>query len=200
MRRTEFSTDPQLVNIVATELPDVLVIEPRVFRDDRGFFVESFHDERFREAGLPIRFRQDSHSRSKRRVLRGLHYQLEHPQGKLITCVHGSVFDVAVDIRVGSPTFGRWTGATLSADEPRYIWIPPGFAHGFCALSDVADVTYKCTEIYYAEDDRGVLWNDPSIGIQWPISDVLLSPKDRRHAPLDPTRGDLPTYGEPASR
>lgn len=174
------------------------MIEPRVFRDDRGFFMETFHDDRFREAGLPVRFRQDNHSRSNLNVLRGLHYQLEHPQGKLVTCVYGTVFDVAVDIRVGSPTFGRWTGVTLSADAPRCMWIPPGFAHGFCALSAVADVTYKCTDVYHAEDDRGVLWNDPTIGIQWPIRDVLLSPKDQRHAPLDPTRRDLPSYSQPA--
>jgi dTDP-4-dehydrorhamnose 3,5-epimerase len=185
------------VNIVATDLPEVLVIEPRVFRDDRGFFVESFHDERFTQAGLPARFRQDNHSRSVRNVLRGLHYQLEHPQGKLVTCMQGVVFDVAVDVRVGSPTFGRWTGITLSGDEPRFVWIPAGFAHGFCALSDVADVTYKCTTVYQADDDRGVLWNDPAIGIQWPVSEPLLSPKDRRNAPLDRGRGDLPRYGEP---
>jgi dTDP-4-dehydrorhamnose 3,5-epimerase len=184
------------VNIVATDLPGLCVIEPKVFHDDRGFFVESFHDEHFAEAGLPAIFRQDNHSRSRRNVLRGLHYQLRYPQGKLVTCVHGEVFDVAVDIRVGSPTFGQWTGLTLRADEPRYVWIPPGFAHGYCALSEVADVTYKCTDIYHADDDHGVLWNDPSIGIRWPIAEPLLSPKDQRHMPLDRSRDDLPSYNQ----
>jgi dTDP-4-dehydrorhamnose 3,5-epimerase len=182
------------VNIVATDLPGVLVIEPKVFRDDRGFFLETFHDTRFALAGLPAIFRQDNHSRSTQNVLRGLHYQLSHPQGKLVTCLHGEVFDVAVDIRVGSPTFGRWAGVTLRADEPRHVWIPAGFAHGFCALSDVADVTYKCTDVYHADDDRGVLWNDPSIAIRWPIANPLLSPKDQQHPLLDPSRDDLPYY------
>ena len=182
------------MNIVATDLPDVLVIEPRVFRDERGFFLEAFHDERFAQSGLPVRFRQDNHSRSRRNVVRGLHYQLRHPQGKLVTCVLGEVFDVAVDIRVGSPTFGRWTGITLRGDEPRYVWIPAGFAHGFCALSDVADVTYKCTDVYHADDDRGVLWNDPAIGIPWPIDDALISPKDQRNPALEWAHDALPLY------
>jgi dTDP-4-dehydrorhamnose 3,5-epimerase len=182
------------VNIVATELPGVVVIEPRIFRDDRGFFLESFHDERFAEAGLPSSFRQDNHSRSRRNVIRGLHYQLEHPQGKLVTCMFGEVFDVAVDIRVGSPTFGKWTGTMLRGDEPRYVWIPGGFAHGFCAVSAVADITYKCTDIHHPEDDRGILWNDPSIGVRWPVDDPLISPKDAGHRTLDRARGDLPAY------
>lgn len=185
------------MKVHATDLPDVVLIEPRVFRDDRGFFYESFNVERFAEHsgdGLPTAFVQDNHSRSTERVLRGLHYQLTQPQGKLITCVHGAIFDVAVDIRVGSPTFGRWTAVTLSADDPRYFWIPPGFAHGFCVLSPVADVIYKCTAVYSAADDRGVLWSDERIGIDWPVLDPITSEKDRRYARLDPSRPDLPRY------
>jgi dTDP-4-dehydrorhamnose 3,5-epimerase len=185
------------VRIEHTELPGVLVLEPRLFRDDRGFFYESFNTEvfaRHADAGLPAAFVQDNHSRSTERVLRGLHYQLERPQGKLVTCVHGAIFDVAVDIRVGSPTFGRWTGVTLSGDAPRYLWIPAGFAHGFCTLSPVADVIYKCTELYAPADEYGVRWSDPTIGITWPVRDPLLSPKDLRLAALDPARADLPRY------
>ena len=180
-----------------TELPDVLLIEPRVFRDDRGFFYESFNADRFAEHSvdaLPTVFVQDNHSRSTEGVLRGLHYQLTRPQGKLVTCVRGTIFDVAVDIRVGSPTFGRWTSATLSGDDPRYFWIPPGFAHGFCVLSPVAEVLYKCTAPYSAADDRGVLWSDERIAIDWPLRDPITSPKDRQYAGLDPSRPDLPRY------
>jgi len=184
------------MKIHETTLPEVLLLEPRVFRDERGFFLESFNDVRFGAHGLPTSFRQDNHSRSARDVLRGLHYQLRQPQGKLVTCVRGSIFDVAVDIRVGSPTFGRWAGVTLTDDEPRYLWVPPGFAHGFCTLSDVADVVYKCTDVYAADDDRGVRWNDPSIGIEWPILDPRLSDKDRQYEVLSASRPDLPRYSE----
>jgi len=182
-----------------TELPDVLLLEPRLFRDDRGFFYEAFNTEVFAthaDDGLPTQFVQDNHSRSAERVLRGLHYQLTRPQGKLVTCIRGTIFDVAVDVRVGSPTFGRWTAATLSGEEPRYLWIPPGFAHGFCVLSPVADVLYKCTATYSAADDRGVLWSDERIGIAWPVHDPITSSKDRQYAGLDPTRSDLPRYGQ----
>jgi dTDP-4-dehydrorhamnose 3,5-epimerase len=185
------------VRIERTELPGVLVIEPRLFRDDRGFFYESFNADVFArhvDIGLPTSFLQDNHSRSTERVLRGLHYQLDRPQGKLVTCVRGEIFDVAVDIRVGSPTFGRWMGLTLSGDAPRYVWIPAGFAHGFCTLSSVADVIYKCTDLYVPQDDRGVLWSDESIGISWPVRDPILSAKDQRYAGLDPSRADLPRY------
>ena len=180
-----------------TDLAEVLLLEPRVFRDERGFFYESFNADVFAAhaaEGLPTHFAQDNHSRSSERVLRGLHYQLTHPQGKLVTCTHGTIFDVAVDIRVGSPTFGRWTAVTLSGDEPRYLWIPPGFAHGFCVLSRVADVLYKCTEVYASTDDRGVLWSDERIGIAWPVRDPRTSPKDQQYAGLDPNRPDLPRY------
>jgi len=168
-----------------------------VFSDDRGFLYESFNVDVFAglaPEGLPTSFVQDNHSRSTERVLRGLHYQLQRPQGKLVTCVRGTIFDVAVDIRAGSPTFGRWTGVTLNGDAPRYVWIPAGFAHGFCALSPVVDVIYKCTELYVAEDDHGVLWSDERIGIAWPIRDPITSPKDQQYAGLDASRADLPRY------
>jgi len=182
------------MKIVKTTLPGVLVIEPRVFRDDRGFFLESFNRDRFEECGLPTEFRQDNHSHSVRGVLRGLHYQLRRPQGKLVSVIRGRVFDVAVDIRLGSPSFGRWFGTVLTDEEPRYLWIPPGFAHGFCTLSDVADFVYKCTDVYVGDDDRGVLWSDPSIGIEWPIANPMLSEKDQRMQPLAGARTDLPEY------
>ena len=182
------------MKIVPSSLPGVVVIEPRVFADERGFFLELFNDERFTSQGLPLLFRQDNHSRSVRGVLRGLHYQLERPQGKLVSVVHGEIYDVAVDVRVGSPSFGKWSGVTLHADTPRSVWIPPGFAHGFCVLSQSADVVYKCTELYHPEDERGVLWSDPGIAIDWPVAQPLVSDRDRRHAPLDLNRADLPAY------
>lgn len=184
------------MNVVETPLEGVLVLEPRVFRDDRGHFLETFNEERFASFGLPTHFRQDNHSRSRRGAIRGLHYQLRRPQGKLITVIRGAIFDVAVDIRVGSPTFGRWFGVKISDEEPRQLWIPPGFAHGFCALSDVVDVVYKCTDVYVPDDEGGVLWSDPAIGIDWPVRDPLLSPKDARFAGLDRARGDLPQYSK----
>ena len=177
-----------------TSLPGVRLIEPRVFRDRRGFFLESFNADRFAEHDLPVLFRQDNHSHSVKGVLRGLHYQLRHPQGKLVSVLQGQVFDVAVDIRRGSPTFGRWFGTVLSADTPRSIWIPPGFAHGFCTLSDTADFVYKCTEVYAADDDRGVLWSDAAIGIEWPLTAPTISDKDRTLPPLSLDRTDLPEY------
>jgi dTDP-4-dehydrorhamnose 3,5-epimerase len=185
------------MKLIPTPLPGVVLVEPRVFGDERGFFYESFNAPRFAEHGLPTEWKQDNHSRSRGGVLRGLHYQLHRPQGKLVTCVRGEVFDVAVDIRRGSPTFGHWTSVVLSGDKPQYLWIPPGFAHGFCVLSDVADFVYKCTDVYQADDDRGVLWSDPAIGIDWPIAEPALSPKDMQYLPLDPTRPDLPDYVTP---
>ena len=185
------------MKLVRTELPGVLILEPRVFEDDRGFFYESFNVELFRryaDDGLPAGFAQDNHSRSAAGVLRGLHYQLRRPQGKLVTCVQGTIFDVAVDIRVGSPTFGRHTAVTLRGDAPRYFWIPPGFAHGFCVLSPTADVIYKCTDVYVADDDHGVLWSDERIGIRWPVREPITSSKDQRYARLDPERADLPRF------
>lgn len=180
------------MKIEQTSLPGVLLIEPQVFWDDRGFFLESFNERRFAEHGLPTQFRQDNHSRSTRSVLRGLHYQVSKPQGKLVTVITGCVFDVAVDIRPGSSTFGRWCGVTLRSDEPRAVWIPPGFAHGLCVLSDVADVIYKCTELYSADDEAGIRWNDPAVGIVWPIEAPQLSEKDKQLPGLAASRAPMP--------
>lgn len=168
------------MKVLPTELPGVLVMEPKVFGDARGFFLESFNRRVFREAtGLDPDFVQDNHSRSARGVLRGLHYQLRQPQGKLVRVVRGSVFDVAVDLRRSSPTFGRWVGETLSEDNHRQLWIPPGFGHGFVVLSDVADFLYKATDYYAPEDERCIAWNDPAIGIRWPVAGKpQLSAKD----------------------
>lgn len=169
------------MRVTPTAIPDVLVIEPRVFGDDRGFFFESFNAARFAEAtGLGLDFVQDNHSRSQRNVLRGLHYQVEpKAQGKLVRVVQGEVFDVAVDIRPGSPTYGQWVGEMLSADNKKQLWIPPGFAHGFVTLSEVAEFLYKTTDYYSPDHERCIAWNDPDIGIVWPIQgEPLLSSKD----------------------
>lgn len=168
------------MNFIKTELPGLVVIEPRVFEDPRGYFMETFHRQRFAEAGLPAEFVQDNHSRSIRGTLRGLHYQIENAQGKLVRCVRGEIFDVGVDLRPGSPTFGRWFGAALSEANRRQLYIPAGFAHGFCVLSEMADVVYKCTALYSPPHERTILWNDPALAIAWPIEDPLLSDKDRR--------------------
>jgi len=166
--------------VTPTAIPDVLLLEPRVFSDDRGHFFESFNARDFREAtGLDVAFVQDNHSMSVQGVLRGLHYQIRHPQGKLMRAVRGSVFDVAVDLRKSSPTFGRWAGAVLSAENRRQLWIPPGFAHGFLALSEAAEVLYKTTDYWYPEHERTLLWKDPVLGIAWPIDgEPRLAPKD----------------------
>jgi dTDP-4-dehydrorhamnose 3,5-epimerase len=168
------------MEVVETGLEGVVLITPKVFTDARGFFLESYNARVFADAGLPDSFVQDNHSFSVKGVLRGLHYQYPTWQGKLVRAVHGAIFDVAVDIRRGSSTFGQWYGATLSADNKQMLYIPPGYAHGFCVVSDNADVVYKCTTPYVPADDGGVLWNDPDIGIQWPISDPLLSEKDAK--------------------
>jgi len=167
-----------------TEIPDVILIEPRVFADERGFFMETYEARRFREAGIDASFVQDNHSRSVRGTLRGLHYQIEHPQGKLCRVVHGEVYDVAVDLRRGSTTFGRWTATILSAENRRQLYIPPGCAHGFCVLSETADFLYKCTDFYSPQHERTLLWNDPQLGIPWPVSHPRLSPKDLAGRPL----------------
>lgn len=161
-----------------TQLPGVFVVEPKVFEDERGFFMETYHQPRFAAAGIDLPFVQDNHSRSRRGVLRGMHYQLKHPQGKLVRAGRGEIFDVAVDLRKSSPTFGRWFGTTLSEVNRRQLYIPPGFAHGFCVVSDVADVLYKATDIYHPEDERTLLWNDPAVGIEWPVDDPVISAKD----------------------
>jgi dTDP-4-dehydrorhamnose 3,5-epimerase len=181
------------VKFIETPLPGVFLIEPTVFADDRGFFMETYHLDRFREAGIEATFVQDNHSHSARGVLRGLHYQEPNAQGKLVRCTRGKLFDVAVDIRVGSPTFARWYAAELSEENKRMLWVPPGFAHGFCALTDGADLVYKCTTLYDRESDRAILWNDPDIAIAWPLSSPLLSPKDATAAPLR-TAHPLPRY------
>ena len=166
-----------------TDLPGVVILTPDVFRDERGFFMETFNEVRFAEHGLPEQFVQDNHSRSSKNVLRGLHYQYPQWQGKLVRVIQGEIFDVAVDIRRDSPTFSQWVGVTLSADNLQQLYVPPGYAHGFCVLSEFADVVYKCTSVYRPKDDAGIRWNDSEIGIDWPVSDPLVSPKDQA-APL----------------
>lgn len=160
-------------------IPDVLLLEPRVFEDARGFFFESFNERNLLSFGITQKFVQDNHSRSKKNVLRGLHYQIQQPQGKLVRVVRGEVFDVAVDLRKNSPTFGKWSGAILSEDNKRLLWIPPGFAHGFLVLSEWADFLYKATDFYFPSAERTLLWNDSDIGIEWPLAgDPIISPKD----------------------
>lgn len=167
---------------IVTDIPDVVIFEPRVFEDDRGWFMETFRSSWLEEAlGLEVNFVQDNQSRSRGPVLRGLHYQLPRPQGKLVRATHGSIWDVAVDLRINSPTFKRWVGVELSADNKRQLWIPEGFGHGFVALSDEVDVLYKATDFYVAEADRTVAWDDPSLAIDWPAdpTQVILSERDR---------------------
>jgi dTDP-4-dehydrorhamnose 3,5-epimerase len=186
------------VPFIATELPGVIVVEPTIHRDDRGFFLETYHAARYAAAGIPTQFVQDNHSRSIRGTLRGLHAQRRHPQGKLVRVVSGEVFDVVVDVRVGSPAFGRWIGVSLTAANFRQCWIPAGFAHGFCVLSDWAELEYKCTDFYDAGDEIRLLWNDPELGIRWPIEQPTLSEKDASASTLAELRPDLPVYrGDP---
>ena len=169
------------MRVIETRLPGVRIIEPRVHGDSRGFFVETFQEERYRrDAGIELPFVQDNHSRSGRGVLRGMHSQRKRPQGKLVRVARGAVFDVAVDIDPRSPTFGKWVGVTLSDENCRQLWVPPGYAHGFVVLSDVADFEYKCTDYYDPSDEVGVMWNDPDVGIVWPLEDPLLSAKDQK--------------------
>lgn len=172
------------MQFIQTELAGVVVVEPQVFADERGFFMETYHRPKFAAAGIDLEFVQDNHSQSRRGVLRGLHYQLAQPQGKLVRVVRGSVFDVAVDLRRSSPTFARWVGYELSESNRRQLYVPPGFAHGFCVTSDVAEVIYKCTEVYTPQDERTVLWNDPALGIKWPIANPTVSAKDERGVAL----------------
>lgn len=168
------------MQIIRTDIPDVLVMEPRVFGDERGFFFESFNQRSWKEAtGMDTVFVQDNHSRSVNNVLRGLHYQIQHPQGKLVRVIAGEVFDVAVDIRKNSPSFGKWVGVALSAVNKRHLWVPPGFAHGFLVVSDVAEFIYKTTDYWYPEYERSIAWNDPDLAIGWPIDGKpLLARKD----------------------
>ncbi|MFN2427095.1 MAG: dTDP-4-dehydrorhamnose 3,5-epimerase [Candidatus Binatia bacterium] len=184
------------MNVVPTRIPEVFVIEPRVFGDARGYFFESWSAARYAEAGVPSTFVQDNISRSRRGILRGLHLQYPHAQGKLVSTLAGEVFDVAVDVRVGSPTFGRWVGELLSSENRRQLWIPPGFAHGFCVLSADAIFHYKCTDGYHPECELSVAWNDPAIAIEWPLDAPTLNDKDSNGLLLaDIPRERLPIYG-----
>jgi len=184
------------MKITPMSLPEVLLVEPQRFGDARGYFMETWRQERYQAAGIALPFVQDNLSRSANGILRGLHLQNPNAQGKLVYVLEGAVFDVAVDVRVGSPNFGKWTGAVLSADDHRQLWIPPGFAHGFVVTSDTALFAYKCTAPYSAADEIGVLWNDPALGIPWPVAKPLLSAKDAvlpKLADIDP--GRLPRFG-----
>jgi dTDP-4-dehydrorhamnose 3,5-epimerase len=173
------------VRFIETDLAGVLVIEPDVHRDARGFFVETYHLDKYRNGGVEPSFVQDNLSQSVKHTLRGLHLQVRRPQGKLIRVIQGEIYDVSVDVRPDSPAFGRWFGVMLSADNFRQCYVPPGFAHGFCVMSDVAQVAYKCTELYSPADEIGILWNDPALGIKWPFDDPILSDRDRRHPTLE---------------
>ncbi len=166
------------MKVIETEIDGVLIIEPELKPDRRGYFMETFQRDKFRALGLPTDFVQDNHSLSYKNTIRGLHYQVPRPQGKLVRVSRGSVMDVAVDIRKGSPTFGKWVSAELSEDNRRQLWLPPGFTHGFCTLTDIADLVIKCTEIYSKPDTHRIAWDDPDIGIDWPITDPILSDKD----------------------
>ncbi|QEP42567.1 dTDP-4-dehydrorhamnose 3,5-epimerase [Ectothiorhodospiraceae bacterium BW-2] len=169
------------MEFLPTQLAEVILIKPQIFGDERGFFMETYHQQKFRDGGIEAHFVQDNHSRSVQGTLRGLHYQIAQTQGKLVRVTHGEVFDVAVDIRASSPTYGQWVGETLSAENRHQLWVPEGFAHGFYVLSERAEFTYKCTALYAPEHERAILWNDPDIGIAWPLlngSAPLLSDKD----------------------
>jgi dTDP-4-dehydrorhamnose 3,5-epimerase len=180
-----------VLQLIPTPLKDVVILEPKVFGDERGFFLEAYNEVTFRALGLPTRFVQDNHSGSRKGVLRGLHYQLRQPQGKLVRVLRGEIFDVAVDLRRGSEQFGQWFGLALSAENRRMLWIPPGFGHGFLVLTDFAEVAYKATQFYAPALERSILWNDPAIGIEWPLeSEPTLSEKDRAGALL----ADAETY------
>jgi dTDP-4-dehydrorhamnose 3,5-epimerase len=188
------------MNVRETKLPGVVVFEPAAYRDDRGYLTEVWNQKRYEQAGLGVGFVQDNLSSSRRGVLRGLHYQWPAAQGKLVSVLHGEVFDVAVDIRAGSETFGQWVGVTLSSENKHQIYVPPGFAHGFAVLSETALVLYKCTEFYTPSDEGSILWNDPAIAIDWPISDAILAPKDAAAPTLSNVApGRLPTFAPRAN-
>jgi dTDP-4-dehydrorhamnose 3,5-epimerase len=182
------------VNVTPLDIPGALLIEPAVFRDQRGLFCETFHDLRYAQAGFTERFVQDNLSRSIRGTLRGLHYQQPHAQGKLVMVIEGAVYDVVVDIRKGSPTFGKWQGFHLTSETYRQLYVPPGCAHGFCVTSEHASVLYKCTDFYSPKDERGIIWNDPALAIAWPVTLPLLSSKDQAYGTLAATQDQLPLY------
>lgn len=181
------------MKILTTSLPGVLVIEPKIHKDERGFFIETYHEERYIASGITKHFVQDNQSASVKNTLRGLHAQVKRPQAKLVRCIEGEIFDVAVDVRKGSPTFGKWYGVLLNAQTARQMYIPEGFAHGFAVLSESVQVEYKCSDIYVANDQLTVLWNDPAIGIGWPVQNPILSPKDRDAKPLSALADLLPS-------
>jgi dTDP-4-dehydrorhamnose 3,5-epimerase len=184
------------MRVIGTELPEVVVIEPNVFHDQRGYLFETYQARRYAEHGLPQVFVQDNLSFSRRGVLRGLHYQLGQPQAKLVMVLSGEVYDVAVDIRKGSPTFGRWVGMILSSDNQRQIFVPQGFAHGFRVISETATVLYKCTDYYAPKEERGIRWNDPLLKIEWSVREPILSEKDGNYPTLETINAeDLPRYG-----
>lgn len=172
------------MKIAKTPIPDLLLIQPRVFSDERGFFLETFRRRGFEDQGIGLEFVQDNHSRSRKGVLRGLHFQKNYPQGKLIYVISGAIFDVALDIRRESPSFGRWHGAVLSDENHHQLWIPPGCAHGFCVISEQVDLVYKCTDYYHPEDEGGIIWNDPELKIKWPIANPIVSEKDSKNPTL----------------
>lgn len=173
------------MQLISTSLNDVFILEPKVFGDERGFFLEAYNEATFAKLGLPTHFRQDNHSGSRKGVLRGLHYQMNQPQGKLVRALRGDIFDVAIDLRRDSKQFGQWFGTVLSAENKRMLWIPPGFGHGFLVLSDFAEVSYKATDFYDPSSERSILWNDPEVGIQWPLDgEPTLSAKDAAGLPL----------------
>lgn len=182
------------MRVVSTAIPGVVIIEPQVHQDGRGFFLETYHAERYREHGIAGPFVQDNHSRSVAGTLRGLHLQLHHPQGKLIRVIEGEIFDVAVDVRRNSPMFGRWVGVKLTAESFQQFYVPPGFAHGFAVVSPIAQVEYKCTDIYDPASEVGIAWNDPALGIAWPVTDPTLSARDARHPSLANLTDKLPIY------
>ncbi|WP_027937129.1 dTDP-4-dehydrorhamnose 3,5-epimerase [Anaeroarcus burkinensis] len=179
------------MNVIETKLPGVFIIEPKVFGDHRGFFYESWQKKRYEEYGISGEFVQDNVSYSRKGVLRGLHFQNPNGQGKLVSVLQGEVFDVAVDIRVGSPTFGQWTSVSLSGENHRQFWIPAGFAHGFCVTSETVLFSYKCTELYAPEYEGGIAWNDPGVGVEWPLVDVTLSAKDKVYPCLHDIKADV---------
>lgn len=184
-----------LMKVMATELPEVKIIEPDVFRDARGYLLETYHGRRYPSLGVSSAFVQDNLSYSRRDVLRGLHYQLGQPQAKLVSVMQGRIFDVAVDIRVGSPTFGQWAGVELSSEDHRQIYVPEGYAHGFCVLSETAVVLYKCSDYYAPPEERGILWSCPKLAIQWPVASPVLSRKDLELPCLEDVRaGELPRF------
>ena len=185
------------MRFVATDLPGVVIVEPNVYRDNRGYFLETYHAERYRAGGIEGPFVQDNHSRSAGGTVRGLHLQPGRPQGKLIRVTEGEIFDVSVDLRRGSPTFGQWVSVTISSENFRQCYVPPGFAHGFCVVSPTAQVEYKCTDLYEPEAEIGIAWNDPTLVIVWPVAEPILSDRDRRNPTLAEINDMLPAYVRP---